>query len=91
MFLYCLIFKSDFTLPIHEVVGRNVTKYSGMADPDLVSQLGPENLHLSTSTAEPDYLTDSSTVTGSFDTDTSTLSGNYLYILHYLTGFSSFW
>ena len=58
------------------MVGRNVTKYSGVVDSDFVSQLGPENLHLSTSTADPDYLTDSSAATSSFDTDTSTLSGN---------------
>ena len=62
------------------MVGRNVTKYSSVGDLDLVSQLGPENLHLSTSTADPDYLTDSSTTTSSFDTDTSTLSGNYGYV-----------
>ena len=59
------------------MVGRNVTKYSGVVDSDFVSQLGPENLHLSTSTADPDYLSDTSTVTSSFDADTSTLSGNF--------------
>ena len=76
-FCTVLILKANSTPPIHEVVGRNVTKYSGMVDPDTVSQLGPENLHLSSSTADPDYLSNSSTITSSFDTDTSTLSGNH--------------
>ena len=74
------------------MVGRNVTKYSGVDDLDLVSQLGPENLHLSTSTADPDYLTNSSTATSSFDTDTSTLSGRYGYVtfIFYLSSIFSF-
>ena len=71
------------------MVGRNVTKYSGVDDSDLVSQLGPENLHLSTSTADPDYLTETSTTMSSFDTDTSTLSGNFGYLTLVLTLFFS--
>ena len=62
------------------MVGRNVAKYSGVVDFDFVSQLGPENLHLSSSTADPTYLTDSSTAASSFDTETSTLSGNFDFV-----------
>ena len=62
------------------MVGRNVTKYSELTDLDEVSQLGPESLHLSTSTTDPAPLSDSSTVTGSFNADTSSLTGINLIV-----------
>ena len=63
--------------PLHEVVGRNVTQYANVTDPEQVFQLGPENLDRTTNSGEPDYLDCSQGQHSAFSDVTSTLTGNY--------------
>ena len=63
-------------VPIHEVVGRNVTQYSDADDANLVSQLGPENLNRTVHAGEPTIIACGHNDSSLFDDVTSILSGN---------------
>ena len=65
--------------PIHEVVGRNVTRYSGVTDLDLVTNLGPDQLDSTTRTVPLDPVDSFNSSDNSFTAVTSTLSGNITF------------
>ena len=63
------------------MVGRNVTRYSGVSDLDLVTNLGPDQLDSTTRTAPLESVNSFDSSDNSFTTVTSSLTGNFTFSL----------